>query len=336
MKRILVTGGLGYIGSHTVVELLDQGYEVCVVDDLSNSTREVEARIKEITNKEFQFYQLDVNQTHKLGEIMSKEKIQGVIHFAAFKAVGESVEQPMKYYRNNVGGMISVMDAMQSTGVKHMVFSSSCTVYGDTDQSPITESQPVVQAISPYGTTKILCEQLLMDASRHTAIQGVILRYFNPVGAHPSAKIGELPLGVPDNLVPYITQTAAGIRKELTVFGGDYPTPDGTNIRDFIHVVDLAKAHIKAITHCQDQGKSHEVFNLGTGSGHSVLEVIKKFEEVNDVRLNYSIGDRRKGDVVQIWADSTKAEKVLGWTCQYDLSDMLKSAWNWQLQLDQS
>lgn len=333
MKKILVTGGLGYIGSHTVVELQKKGFEVVVVDNLSNSDKAVRDRIIQISNTPFSFYEVDVCDTPALLDVFSKENIDGVIHFAAYKAVGESVSHPVKYYRNNLNGLVSLLDCMQHAQVTDIVFSSSCTVYGDTKDSPITEDHPIVEAISPYGTTKIIGEEILHDYAKTTNAKVVCLRYFNPVGAHPSGLIGELPLGVPSNLIPYITQTAAGIREKLTIFGNDYNTSDGTNIRDFIHVVDLAKAHVKAIGYAQDHSFNTEVFNLGTGHGHSVLEVVNAFERVNNIQLNYSFGDRRQGDVEQIWADASKAKNVLGWQTEIGLDEMMKTAWNWQTKL---
>ncbi len=334
MQRILVTGGLGYIGSHTVVELQDAGFEVVVVDNLSNTSRQVEDRIKQISQKQFGYYEADVCDTDALSDIFQTEQFDGVIHFAAHKAVGESVEHPVKYYRNNVNGLISVLDCMQKFDVKNIVFSSSCTVYGDTKKSPITEQHPIVEATSPYGTTKIIGEEILFDLAKVTDIKVVSLRYFNPVGAHPSALIGELPTGVPNNLVPYITQTAAGIREKLTIFGQDYNTPDGTNVRDFIHVMDLAKAHVKAIKFASDHQFSTEIFNLGTGKGHSVLEVVNAFEKANNTSLNYAFGERRVGDVEQIWADASKAKNILKWETQIGLDEMMRSAWVWQKSLD--
>ncbi|MBO6517525.1 MAG: UDP-glucose 4-epimerase GalE [Bacteroidia bacterium] len=333
MSTILVTGGLGYIGSHTVVELQAAGHHVVVVDNLSNTNAEVADRINTITNTPFAFHKLDVCDTEALAQVIQQHEVDGIIHFAAYKAVGESVEQPIKYYQNNINGLISVQDCMKRFDIKNLVFSSSCTVYGDTKESPITEDQPIVQAISPYGTTKIIGEQLLADFAQVTDTRIVSLRYFNPVGAHKTALIGELPLGVPNNLVPYITQTAAGIRKKLTIFGRDYNTPDGTNIRDFIHVVDLAKAHVKAIDFCETNTFGLEVFNIGTGVGHSVLEVVNAFELHNKLQLNYDFGDRRAGDVEQIWADTSKAKSVLGWESELGLEEMMQSAWNWQKQL---
>ncbi|SEN13551.1 UDP-glucose 4-epimerase GalE [Nitrosomonas marina] len=335
-KTILVTGGLGYIGSHTVVELQESNYNVIVVDNLSNSIREVTERITSITGQPVKLYIADINDDISLSALFKKEVIDGVIHFAAHKAVGESVQKPFKYYRNNIDGMISLQRIMHQFHVKTLVFSSSCTVYGDTGHSPISETHPVTEAISPYGTTKLVCEQILKDLCRYSGFKGIILRYFNPVGAHPSASIGELPLGVPDNLVPYITQTAAGIREKLTVFGNDYNTADGTNIRDYIHVVDLAKAHVKSLDYAFRMNQDYEIFNLGTGKGHSVLEVIKTFEQASGIALPYVIGTRRTGDVEQIWADATKAVQLLKWTPQHDLLDMMKTAWKWQLALAES
>lgn len=332
-RTILVTGGLGYIGSHTVVELQKNNYKVVVIDNLSNSIKEVAERIVSITNQPIQLHIADINDYSSLEALFEQEKIDGVIHFAAHKAVGESVQEPFKYYKNNIDGMINLQKLMQRYQVKTIVFSSSCTVYGDTRHSPIDETHPVTETVSPYGTTKLVCELILKDLCKYSGFKGIILRYFNPVGAHPSARIGELPLGVPDNLVPYITQTAAGIREKLTVFGNDYNTPDGTNIRDYIHVVDLADAHVKALDYAFTMDQDYEIFNLGTGKGYSVLEVIKAFEKVSGKNLPYVIGARRTGDVEQIWANAAKAEKLLKWTHQHDLYDMMDSAWKWQIAL---
>ncbi|MFT5723903.1 MAG: UDP-glucose 4-epimerase [Bacteroidia bacterium] len=336
MSKILVTGGLGYIGSHTVVELQQLGHEVVVVDNLSNTTIEVKARIEKITGKTFTFYNIDVCNTSALNNVFEKEQIHGVIHFAAYKAVGESVDKPTEYYHNNISGLISLLNCTKKYTVSSIVFSSSCTVYGDTKDSPITEDQPVVEAISPYGTTKIIGEQILKDYAKFSDTKIVSLRYFNPVGAHETALIGELPLGIPSNLIPYLTQTAAGIRQQLTVFGKDYNTPDGTNIRDYIHVVDLAKAHVKAIEYCEQTDLSYDTFNLGTGKGHSVLEVIQTFETINDLKLSYRFGPRRQGDVEQIWADTTKASTILGWQTELTLEEMMRSSWAWQQRLQQA
>lgn len=330
MKTILVTGGLGYIGSHTVVELLNKGLEVVVVDNLSNSRIGVKDGIEKITGKSFSFYELDLRNEEELSVLMQRHKPEAVIHFAAFKAVGESVEKPLEYYDNNVGGLISLLRAMKTSECRHMVFSSSCTVYGATKILPVSEDVPRAAAASPYGNTKIICEDILSDISKTAVLKVVSLRYFNPVGAHESALIGELPLGVPNNLIPYATQTAAGLREQLTIFGDDYNTPDGTCIRDYIHVCDLAEAHVISLDFLKNQHSSFEVFNLGTGRGNSVMEVVKTFEQINQVKLNYRIGPRRPGDVEQIWADTNKAEQILGWKTKKNLEDMLESAWRWQ------
>lgn len=333
MKTILVTGGLGYIGSHTVVELLLRDFNVVVVDNLSNSNQEVKSRIERISAKTFRFEHLDIRHTPALTSLLQETSPEAIIHFAAFKAVGESVEKPLEYYDNNVGGLISLLHAMRASGCSHMVFSSSCTVYGDTKILPVSEDVPKAAAASPYGNTKIISEDILTDLSKTGSLKVVSLRYFNPVGAHESALIGELPLGVPNNLVPYITQTAAGQRQQLTIFGNDYNTPDGTCIRDYIHVSDLAEAHVVSLDYLHRQKDAFEVFNLGTGKGNTVLEVVKTFEKVNHLELNYRIGPRRPGDVEQIWADTSKAERLLGWKATRNLDDMMRSAWNWQKTL---
>lgn len=331
MKKILVTGGLGYIGSHTVVELINHGYQPIIIDDLSNSSASVLDGIKDICNQTVPFYAADVRSADALKSIFKEHSIDSVIHFAAFKAVGESVKEPLKYYNNNLGGLINLLECMCEAGVKNIVFSSSCTVYGEPDKSPVDEHSPIKKANSPYGNTKQIGEEILFDCK---FLNTVALRYFNPIGAHPSAKIGELPLGVPNNLVPFITQTAAGIRQSLTVFGSDYNTKDGTCVRDYIHVVDLAVAHVKALDYInQHPENSFEIFNIGTGNGLTVLEIIKAFERVNSIQLNYSIGERRAGDVEKVWADNKKAETVLGWKAQLDLDEMVRSAWAWQQQL---
>lgn len=330
MKKILVTGGLGYIGSHTVVELQAEGYDVVVVDNLSNSKEEVKARIEDISGQSLELQIADVNDTNALESLFNKHQFDGVIHFAAYKAVGESVEHPVMYYQNNVSGLISLLGTMEKYGVSNLIFSSSCTVYGAATDLPVTENTLIQKAESPYGTTKILGEDIINDFAKHKDFKSILLRYFNPVGAHPSAKIGELPLGMPNNLVPYITQTAAGIREKLTVFGDDYNTEDGTCVRDYIHVVDLAKAHVKALSYCDKMSQSLDVFNLGTGKGNTVLEVINTFEKVNGVKLNYTIGQRRGGDIEQIYADTTKVNNLLGWSAKYDIGDMMKHAWAWQ------
>lgn len=332
MKKILITGGAGYIGSHTAVELLKAGMEPIILDDLSNSDVKVLDRLEEITGKRLTFYKGDCNDKSLLESIAKDHKLEGVIHFAAFKAVGESTAQPLRYYRNNVGSLLVLLDFMQNQGIKDLVFSSSCTVYGQPEVLPVTEATPRQDAESPYGNTKKICEDILVDFVKSKAgIRVVALRYFNPVGAHPSAKIGELPLGVPANLVPFVTQVVAGIREKLTVFGDDYDTVDGSCVRDYIHVVDLADAHVKTLSFLQDQEVDfYDVFNVGTGNGNTVLEVIHAFEKVNGVKVNYVIGPRRPGDVVKTWADTTKINKVLGWEAQYSLEDSMRDSWNWQ------
>lgn len=334
MKNILVTGGLGYIGSHTVVELYNHGYEPIIVDDLSNTSLNMLDGIRSITGKEPKFYREDVRNTEAMTNIIKDNGVHSVIHFAAHKAVGESVQEPLKYYDNNIGGLVSLLQAMKSCGIKNIVFSSSCTVYGEPDTSPVNESSPIKKANSPYGNTKQIGEEILADCR---FLNTVALRYFNPIGAHASAKIGELPLGVPNNLVPYITQTAAGIREKLTVFGNDYNTKDGTCVRDYIHVTDLAVAHVKSLDYIERHPDNQfEVFNIGTGNGMTVLEIIQAFENVNNLKLNYSIGMRREGDVEKVWADAGKARNILGWTAQLDLNEMVRSAWAWQQNLQKN
>ncbi|MBX2984372.1 MAG: UDP-glucose 4-epimerase GalE [Bacteroidia bacterium] len=334
-KEILVTGGLGFIGSHTVVELCAKGYVPVIVDNLSNTSVDVLKGIEKITNQKVIYYQLDVNDKQALETVFAKHQIQSVIHFAAFKAVGESVQKPLLYYRNNVGGLISLMEVMHKFNCNQIVFSSSCTVYGQPKQLPVAEDSPVAIPTSPYGNTKKICEEILKDDK---SFQVVSLRYFNPIGAHPSAEIGELPLGVPNNLVPYITQTAAGLRQELTIHGKDYDTPDGTCVRDYLHVCDLADAHILAIERLSkpDFGATDghfEVYNLGTGIGNSVTEVVETFEKSTGQKLNYIYGPRREGDVEQVWANPAKANKILGWKTKRNLAEMLISAWRWQQKL---
>jgi UDP-glucose 4-epimerase len=334
--KILVTGGAGFIGSHTVVELVNAGYEPVIIDNLSNSDRTVLDGLREILGREVTFYEADCNDPEALSTIFEKEQIGGVIHFAANKAVGESVEKPLKYYHNNLNSTVLLLSTMQQYGVRNLVFSSSCTVYGQPEKLPVTEETPRLPAESPYGNTKQICEDIIRDVVRSgAAIKAFSLRYFNPIGAHPTALIGELPLGVPSNLVPYITQTAAGLREKLTVFGDDYNTPDGTCIRDFIHVVDLALAHVQAIRLLDSTPKEslYDVFNLGTGQGYTVLQLIQTFEEVNNLQLNYSIGPRRPGDVEQIYAQVDKAREVMGWQTQKTLAESLRDAWHWQQQL---
>lgn len=334
-KKILVTGGLGYIGSHTVVELQNSGFDVVVIDDLSNSEEFVHDKIKQITGKELEYYVIDLKDQEAIDEFFSHQKIDGIIHFAAHKAVGESMVKPLKYYRNNIVGMLNLLEAARDQNVDNFIFSSSCTVYGQADELPIDEKAPMKKAESSYGKTKQMGEDILEDFSRTFDKNVISLRYFNPIGAHPSALIGELPKGVPNNLIPFVTQTAAGIREELSVFGDDYPTRDGTAVRDYIYVVDLAKAHVKALQRLLD-GKNkekNEVFNLGTGTGSTVLEVIQAFEKASGVKLKYKITGRRAGDITAAYADNTKAEKELGWKPETKLEEALRTAWEWQKTL---
>lgn len=336
-EKILVTGGTGYIGSHTTVELQKAGYEVVIIDNLSNSNIEVLDGIEKITGIRPVFVKGDCTDIETLRKLFRENPgIKGIINFAASKAVGESVQKPLLYYRNNLNTLINLLECMPEYGVKGIVFSSSCTVYGEPDVNPIDETAPIKPATSPYGNTKQISEEIITDYIRSGApIKSILLRYFNPIGAHPSACIGELPLGVPQNLVPYLTQTAAGIRKELTVFGDDYNTPDGSCIRDYIDVVDLAKAHVIAMRRMLD-GKdtdSIEIFNLGTGRGLSVLELINSFERATGVKVPHKIGPRREGDIEQIWADPKKANEVLGWTAEVPVDDTMRNAWAWQCKV---
>jgi len=332
MGKILVTGGLGFIGSHTVVELQNSGYEVVIIDDLSNTRREVLDGIEAITGNVPEFVEMDLRDKKAVFDFFQDREIDGVIHFAASKAVGESVEKPLLYYENNIGSLVYLLEALIDCNVRSFIFSSSCTVYGQADELPITENAPVKKAESPYGNTKQIGEEILEDVSKSEDLNVIALRYFNPIGAHESAMIGELPLGVPQNLIPFVTQTAAGIREELSVFGDDYPTPDGTAVRDYIHVVDLAKAHISALERLlEGRNKSKmEVFNVGTGKGSSVLEVIKAFERVSGKDLKYRIVGRREGDITAAFADTSIANKELGWKAGLTLDDALRSAWKWQ------
>lgn len=338
MKKssVLVCGGAGYIGSHTTVELINAGYEVVIVDNLSNSDRKAIEGVRQITGIDIPFIEVDCCDREAFRKVFEQYEFDSAIHFAASKAVGESVAKPMLYYRNNLTSLMNLIDLMCEFGRHNIVFSSSCTVYGEPDKQPVTEQTPRKEATSPYGNTKQISEDILRDAVAATeGLKGIALRYFNPIGAHPSALIGELPRGVPQNLVPYITQTAAGIRECLSVFGDDYPTPDGSCIRDYIDVVDLAKAHVKAIGRMIEVADAprYEVFNIGTGRGVSVLELVTRFQEVNNLKLNYKIAPRRAGDIVAIWADPTKANDVLGWRAERELDDTLAAAWAWQKNL---
>lgn len=334
---ILVTGGLGFIGSHTVVSLQEKGYQVLIVDDLSNSSIEVLDGIETASGIRPTFVELNLQDAKALASLFEKHRITGIIHFAAFKAVGESVQKPVAYYQNNLGSLLNLLAEVEKADAPiPFIFSSSCTVYGEATELPITENAPVQPAMSPYGNTKQIGEEILVDAVN--AIEGfrvIALRYFNPIGAHPSIAIGELPLGKPQNLVPFITQTAAGIYPKLTVFGNDYPTPDGTNVRDYIHVVDLAEAHVVAMERILEQksADAYEVFNLGTGKGSSVLEVIESFERVSGQKLPYEIGARREGDVVAAYANTTKANTVLGWKTKRSLDEAIASAWKWEQKI---
>lgn len=337
-KKILVTGGTGFIGSHTVVELSEAGFEPVLMDDFSNSQPDVLEGLERILGSRPVFYQADCNDPEAFRKIFREQKnITGVIHFAAFKAVGESVLEPLKYYRNNVGSLLSLLEAAKDFNVRNLVFSSSCTVYGEPSHLPVDETFPILPAQSPYGNTKQICEEILRDAIASGAPYRVLsLRYFNPVGAHPSAEIGELPNGIPGNLIPFVVQTAAGWREQLTVFGGDYNTADGTCIRDYIHVTDIARAHVSAIEYLQNQKDNslYDWINLGTGRGSSVLEVIKAFEKVSGQKLNYHISGRRSGDVEKIFASTEKALKLLKWKTDRSLEEALEDAWRWQRKLE--
>ncbi|MRI02550.1 UDP-glucose 4-epimerase GalE [Kriegella sp. EG-1] len=335
--KILVTGGLGFIGSHTVVELQNEGFEVVIIDDCSNATEKVLDGIVAITGKLPLFEKLDLKERDKVESFFKKhDDIEGVIHFAASKAVGESVEKPLLYYENNIGTLVYILKELSQKAKSSFIFSSSCTVYGQADQMPITEDAPVKVAESPYGNTKQIGEEIIADTCKVTpSLNAIALRYFNPMGAHPSVEIGELPVGVPQNLVPFITQTAVGMRKELSVFGDDYPTEDGTCVRDYIHVVDLAKAHVVALKRLLDSknDSNYEVFNVGTGTGSTVLQVINSFEKVSGQKLNYKIVARRAGDITTAYADTTKANAILGWKAQSTLDQAMESAWNWEQKI---
>ncbi len=332
--KILVTGGLGFIGSHTVVELQNKGYKVVIIDNCSNSSPDVLQGIQSITGKKPIFEQFDLREKEKVQNFFSRhDDIEGVIHFAASKAVGESVENPLLYYENNLSTLIYILQQLSYKKSANFIFSSSCTVYGQADELPITENAPVKPAESPYGNTKQIGEEIIRDTCKVTKnLKAISLRYFNPTGAHPSAEIGELPIGVPQNLIPFITQTAIGLREKLSVFGNDYPTSDGTCIRDYIHVVDLAKAHVVALQRLIDDKNTtnYEVFNVGTGTGSTVLEVIQSFEKVSGQKLNYQIVGRREGDITAAYADTTKANNELDWKAESKLDDSLSSAWKWE------
>lgn len=336
MAQILVTGGLGFIGSHTVVELIKAGHNPIIVDNLSNSTANVLDGIEKISGKRPIFERVDLKNKSEVQEFFGRySSLDGIIHFAAFKAVGESVHKPLEYYENNIGSLVYILQEMRDLQIDNLIFSSSCTVYGEAEELPITENSPVQPAISPYGNTKQVGEEIIKDAIEAHGFNSISLRYFNPIGAHPSAEIGESPLGVPLNLVPYVTQTAAGVREQLAVFGDDYETRDGTNERDYIHVVDVARAHVVALDRLlnrqnQDQ---FEVFNLGTGKGSTVLEVIQSFEKVSESKLNYKIVERRRGDVTAAYADTSKANSVLGWKADMDLDDAMRDAWRWEKKI---
>ena len=339
MSKILVTGGLGYIGSHTVVELHNQGFEVIIVDDLSNTSLDVLERINKIINSSINYVNLDLKNIEATKIFISENNdIDGVIHFAASKAVGESVENPLKYYTNNLFSLTNLLNELKDLNKEiNFIFSSSATVYGNPEIVPITESEPIKKAESPYGNTKQIGEEIIKDlVYSNSNFKAISLRYFNPIGAHSSAMIGELPIGVPQNLVPFITQTAIGLRKELTVFGNDYPTSDGSCLRDYIHVMDLAKAHIKSLYKLiNNEDKSYyDTFNIGTGKGTSVLELIKCFENVTENKLNFKIGDRREGDVAECFADVSKANKILNWKSELSIKDSLLSSWNWEKNIN--
>ena len=332
-RKVLVTGGAGYIGSHTAVELINAGYEVIIVDNLSNSDRSSLAGIAAITGVTPTFVEADCCDREAMERLFAEHDFQSVIHFAAFKAVGESVAKPLKYYQNNIGSLVNILDLMRRYERRNIVFSSSATVYGDADVLPVTERTPRKPATSPYGNTKQMAEDILRDsvaAIEH--LNGIALRYFNPIGAHPSALIGELPRGVPNNLVPYITQTAAGVRECLSIFGDDYPTPDGSCLRDYIDIVDLARAHVVAIDRMVEgrNKEAFEIFNVGTGRPVSVFELVHGFEEANNLKLNYKVAPRRAGDVTAVWADTTLANDELGWKAERELTDTLRSAWAWE------
>jgi UDP-glucose 4-epimerase len=334
--KVLVTGGLGFIGSHTVVELQNEGFEVIIIDNLSNTSLSVLDGIQNITGKVPAFEKLDLREKDKVQDFFNRHKdIDGVIHFAASKAVGESVGNPLLYYENNINVLVYILQELEQKSTANIIFSSSCTVYGQAEQMPITEDSSVQAAMSPYGNTKQIGEEIITDTAKASNINAILLRYFNPIGSHPSAEIGELPLGVPQNLVPFITQTGIGLRQELSVYGDDYPTPDGTAIRDYIHVVDLAKAHVIAMQRLLNKNNQDKVetFNLGTGTGSSVLEVIHAFEKVSGQKLPYKIVARREGDITEAYANTHKANTILGWKAQSSLEEAMASAWKWEQKI---
>jgi len=334
--KILVTGGTGYIGSHTVVELQNSGFEVVIIDNLCNSYEEVVDNISKITGIRPEFEKIDLTEKDTLDDFFKRySNIAGIIHFAALKAVGESVDKPLDYYSNNISSLINVLACMKKYKIKNIVFSSSCTVYGQPDELPVNEEAPIKPALSPYAHTKQISEEIIENIANVEDIQGILLRYFNPIGAHESSHIGELPIGIPNNLVPFITQTAIGKRDTLKVFGKDYNTPDGTAIRDYIHVVDLAIAHVVATERLinKTNKKKIEVFNLGTGNGYSVLEVIQSFEKIRGIKLNYKFVNRRAGDIEKVWADASFANEEMGWKADKDIDEMMLSAWNWEKTL---
>ena len=332
MKKILVTGGLGFIGSHTVVELQNEGFDVVIIDDLSNTRIEVLDSITEITGKKPEFFQIDLRVKSDVQQFFNENSIDGIIHFAAFKAVGESVEKPLDYYENNIGSLVYLLQEMKDKKMDNFIFSSSCMAIGIPEELPITENSPQSKAASPYANTKQIGEEIIEESCNAYNINAITLRYFNPIGAHETAKIGELPNGVPQNLIPYVTQTAAGIREQLSIFGDDYDTPDGTAIRDYIHVVDLAQAHTVALKRLikKENKTNYELFNIGTGKGRSVLEIVNTFEKVYGKPLNYKIVNRRPGDITAIYADTKLAKEELGWETKKSLEEALLSAWKWQ------
>ncbi len=337
MKKILITGGAGYIGSHTAVALVNAGFEPVIIDNFSNSEKSALVGLNKICGREITAYEVDCLDRSGVEKVFLENDFSGVIHFAASKAVGESTRLPLKYYANNIDSLLILLETMSKFRVKDMVFSSSCTVYGQPKELPVTESTPRQDAESPYGNTKKICEDILRDFIQSGVDSRIIaLRYFNPVGAHPSSEIGELPIGVPANLIPFVTQTAAGIREKITVFGNDYDTIDGTCVRDYIHVMDLADAHVKALAYLSNQKLNfYDIFNVGTGRGNTVLEVIQTFEKVSGQKLNYEIGPRRPGDIEKVWANTDKINKVLGWEAKYSLEDSLRDSWNWQKRLSE-